>query len=312
MKKYRKKSFVISLAFIFIFFSFSLGYSYLNTDLSIDGNLSVSPYVNNNNNDDDEPKFDDYFKKLDDDDTILKDDGTEDHNIRYVGASPNNYVTFAGEMWRVIGVFNNIDDGTGKKETRVKIIKDESIGIREWHSSMTNIWSEASLNPELQSLPYSTNPMVDNAVWHLGDPGGDYDYTAIEAYAHERSNLVASGSDPIWLGKVGLMYPSDYGFASSACNDGTETLFYYDDLMCMDSNWLYLSDNNEWLLAPSSESETGARYVDASGYIELWRYDDNIPLMEVRPTVYLKSDVMCDNCDDADAGSIDNPFILSQ
>ena len=45
----------------------------------------------------------------------LKFDGTADNNLRYIGADPNNYVSFNNELWRIIGVFNNIDDGTGKK-----------------------------------------------------------------------------------------------------------------------------------------------------------------------------------------------------
>ena len=49
-------------------------------------------------------------------------------DYRYYGANPNNYVTFNGETWRIIGAFNNEDNGTGNKETRLKIIRDDSIG----------------------------------------------------------------------------------------------------------------------------------------------------------------------------------------
>ena len=45
-------------------------------------------------------------------------DGTADNNLRYVGANPCNYVSFNNELWRIIGVMNNIDDGTGNLETR--------------------------------------------------------------------------------------------------------------------------------------------------------------------------------------------------
>ena len=59
-------------------------------------------------------------------------DGTADNNLRYVGANPNNYVLFNNELWRIIGVMNNIDDGIGNKETRLKIIRSESIGKYSW------------------------------------------------------------------------------------------------------------------------------------------------------------------------------------
>ena len=50
---------------------------------------------------------------------------------RYRGASPKNYVTFNGETWRILGVFPT-DDGTGKIENRIKLIKDQSIGEYKW------------------------------------------------------------------------------------------------------------------------------------------------------------------------------------
>ena len=67
-------------------------------------------------------------------------DGTTDNNLRYVGANPCNYVTFNGETagWRIVGVMNNIDDGTGKKETRLKLIRTEILGGYSWDTSDSN------------------------------------------------------------------------------------------------------------------------------------------------------------------------------
>ena len=59
-------------------------------------------------------------------------DETNDNNLRFIGADPKNYVWFNDELWRIIGVMNNIDDGTGKKETRLKIIRNEPIGNYSW------------------------------------------------------------------------------------------------------------------------------------------------------------------------------------
>ena len=39
-------------------------------------------------------------------------DGTTDNNLRYVGSNPCNYVKIDNEIWRIIGVMNNIDHGT--------------------------------------------------------------------------------------------------------------------------------------------------------------------------------------------------------
>ena len=46
--------------------------------------------------------------------TELEYDGTEDNNLRYIGANPNNYVRFNNSVWRIIGI--------DKESNRVKII----------------------------------------------------------------------------------------------------------------------------------------------------------------------------------------------
>ena len=72
-------------------------------------------------------------------------DGTIDNNLRYIGANPNNYVLFNNELWRIIGVMNNIDDGTGKKEARLKIIRNESFGNAiNGYQSDNYIWSKTN------------------------------------------------------------------------------------------------------------------------------------------------------------------------
>ena len=55
----------------------------------------------------------------------LKKDNTEDTNIRYYGANPNNYVSFNNELWRIIGVFND----------NVKLIRKDSLGWLSWDTS---------------------------------------------------------------------------------------------------------------------------------------------------------------------------------
>ena len=64
-------------------------------------------------------------------------------NIRYIGADPSNYVYFncsdynnptadTCELWRIIGVFNNVTKGNGSKENLVKIIRTDSLGEFSW------------------------------------------------------------------------------------------------------------------------------------------------------------------------------------
>ena len=59
----------------------------------------------------------------------LKIDNTSDENIRYYGATPNNYVRFNNELWRIIGVFGN----------NVKLVRKDSLGKLSWDSSEESI-----------------------------------------------------------------------------------------------------------------------------------------------------------------------------
>ena len=74
---------------------------------------------------------------------------------RYRGSNPDNYVTFNDETWRIIGVFPT-DDGTGKIENRVKIIRNESIGNMYWNENGVNNWSASTLNTYLNNDYYNT------------------------------------------------------------------------------------------------------------------------------------------------------------
>ncbi|MBR1413160.1 MAG: hypothetical protein IJ574_00620, partial [Bacilli bacterium] len=84
--------------------------------------------------------------KVSTDNDLVYDDAIDteneaNNNIRYVGANPNNYVWFNDELWRIIGVMKGVngsstDDGSG--ETRIKIIRDESLGRFPYSESCLN------------------------------------------------------------------------------------------------------------------------------------------------------------------------------
>lgn len=64
-------------------------------------------------------------------------------------------------LWRIIGVMNNVDDGTGKKETRLKLIRDESLG--------NFIYTEACLNGNYNEENYSCITPDYNSKWLTSD-----------------------------------------------------------------------------------------------------------------------------------------------
>src|SRR5574344_1529287 len=230
-------------------------------------------------------------------DTTLEYDGTTDNNLRYIGATPNNYVSFNRELWRIIGVMNNIDNGSGTKETRLKIIRSESIGNYSWDSSESTInsglgvneWSQADLMTELNSGPYwnrtsgacysgnnnttttcdfsstgltsASQAMIGNALWNTGTNGTNSSWYSSGAvtqwYTYERSSdtgkICTSGgycNDTVsrtttWIGRVGLMYPSDYFYATG----GGSTTNRASCLATTNKNWFntYTDCNtNDW------------------------------------------------------------------
>ena len=217
---------------------------------------------------------------------------------RYRGASPKNYVTFNNEVWRIIGVFPT-DDGTGKIENRIKLIRNESIGNKYWNTSGTNNWTTASLQTELNTtyltgLTSITQNMIGNAKYYLGGSSTfeiqrDIMYQYERKIANATSNEFYYGTNPnSWIGKIALMYASDYGYAAS--EECTQNL--YDYWACQDINWLHNIKTIEWLLSQFSGESNYTLILDSDGFIYV---SDNSFVgssqYAVRPTLYLNSSV---------------------
>ena len=100
-------------------------------------------------------------------------DGTADNNLRYVGANPCNYVSFNNETWRIIGVMNNIDDGVGNKETRIKLIRNESLGNYSWDTSTGS--ASATAEDPIVNNGYGINQWGPSTNYTTGAvyPGAD-------------------------------------------------------------------------------------------------------------------------------------------
>ena len=295
----------------------------------------------------DYPIATDYIISLADSSSELVYDETSDNNLRYIGADPNNYVSFNNELWRIIGVMNNIDDGTGKKETRLKIIRDESIGNYSWDNKGEygeNDWTTSALQMVLNSgayynrtsgeCPYGQNgtttscdfsnnglteeakTIIGNAVWNLG---GTENYTSSsdgltsQWYGYERGTEVYSGRLPAWTGQIGLMYPSDYGYATSGGSTTnrdmclTTELWSWNNLNdCYSNDWLYQSGpDDQWALTPFSGDSSNVIRVNSSGSV--YRSYTTNESYVVFPALYLSSNAKITDGD----GSHDKPFTLS-
>ncbi len=260
-----------------------------------------------------------------------------ENGIRYEGADPNNYICLDNQksgscassslLFRIIGLFNEdtSSDGSTSADSKklLKIIDTNNYGGtsgKAWNSAGTNNWSTASLKTELNGTYLTTllgasnvnsklSSAIANTKWHLGGASSS-NYTTLTAegiYTQERNTSAIYGGNPSSIyAKVGLMYPSDYGYATvggtttnkSSCR--AKTLFHWDNSSysdCKNNDWLFISQSSfvnsgEWLLSPYSASSRYAAGLTSSGYVVL--YGDYVGnyLFAVRPTFYLDSSVL--------------------
>ena len=258
-----------------------------------------------------------------------------DNNIRYIGANPNNYVYFncsdysnqsdsTCEKWRIIGVFKNMTKEDGSQEDLVKIIRDDSLGYIAWDSNNVNDWSTASLQTTLNGEYYngtyatgafkndSTRNAIESVVWNLGGSSTYNDVTASMFYERERGTTVYSGRPTTWTGKIAIMYPSDYGYATAG---GTTTnrasclakeLYNWNGFNdCYHNDYLCKSAYTQWTLAPRSSLSNYAFRVRAGGFV--LDIDSVNRTYGVRPAAYLKSNISLSSVGD---GSSTSPYQL--
>ena len=277
-------------------------------------------------------------------DTVFAKNNTDifdENGIRYEGADPNNYICLDNKtsgacsssslLFRIIGLFDEdtSSDGTNSSGTKklLKVIDTNNYGGtsgKYWNSSTgNNNWSTASLKLELNgsyltsllgtsNVNSKLNTAIVSAKWHLGGASTDnyQTLTAEGIYRQERNtSAIYSGNPASIYAKVGLMYPSDYGYATvggsttNKANCRAKELYNWDSSSysdCKNNDWVYKSQSiswgankNEWLLSPYSSSSTYAAYLYSTGFVSLYgnRNVDNLKLA-VRPTFYLDSSIL--------------------
>ena len=149
-------------------------------------------------------------------------------------------------------------------------------------------------------------------TWKLGGTS-TVSLTVLEFYEYERGTTVYSGNVTEWVGEIGLMYPSDYGYATSG-GDTTDRvaclatgLSNWDESSfsdCKNNDWLF-NNSAQWTLTHGTTNSRNVNYVDASG--RLTRAYASNP-RDIRPSIYLKSNIAVMGGD----GTIDSPFEIIQ
>ena len=124
-------------------------------------------------------------------------------------------------------------------------------------------------------------------------------------YTCERGTARYDTNRPLyWDGMVGLMYLSDYGYAAgNSCGNGTILSLYHTG--CMNKDWLYISNTNQWLMSPISDDFCNVFYVISYGSVGV--KPSNYALA-VSPVFYLTSDVSIIE----GTGEENNPYIVTK
>ncbi|MCI7241896.1 MAG: hypothetical protein MR550_05080 [Bacilli bacterium] len=151
---------------------------------------------------------------------------------------------------------------------------------------------------------------IEEVTWYLKGYN-NYNYSKQNFYLCERglstdtTNCMSGNSgayDATTTANIGLMYVSDYLYASSYFADTATTTassIYYGN-----KNWLY--KGYEWTITPRADSADYAFYVRDDGFVDN-SYSIAYDGSDVRPTFYLKSNVNVTG----GSGTFEDPYKLS-
>ena len=179
-------------------------------------------------------------------------------------------------------------------------------------------WWNGTSGSYYQSIGYDTTAITVNFTnYKLSDKAKSYITTSRyylggfnntppltnEMYGYERGTLRYDTNRPLyWEGMVGLMYPSDYGYAAgNSCVSGTKLRDYEGG--CMNKDWLYISNTYQWLMSPGSDQSYLVFYVVSSGWVG---YDYSKNTLAVSPVFYLTSSASISDGE----GTLNKPYIL--
>ena len=271
--------------------------------------------------------------------THSKTEQTEENALvdyRYSGSNDevNNWVCFGSEitpcpldnLYRIIGVIPTQSTSDGTYENRVKLIKASNYegtnGIESnssytksgkgyrWNTNNSKAWESSSLKGILNGEYYNSlgeyQKYIDNTKWYLGAPNDSSytTYTPEQFYTIERSDVKGeSCGETSYVDKIGLMYPSDYGYSIDGGVNGEvwkSQSIYNNGSHYQSSVWLYQLEGKyyEWMISPEAtyfDSWRGMGSISTvypNGYVYHQSVSYSSHIFGVRPVFYLRSKVM--------------------
>ena len=256
------------------------------------------------------------------------------------------------ETWRIIGLFPDGANGENvirvRKVGYEEAAYDEGNHTTAYfnNTSKTNnrllAYNDAISNKNYIAAPYVCNGCVNhwpsttlyttlsstytianykntvNYKMYLGTSESTYSLTAEGWHTAERgatpgATAASSYNGAVsYIGSVGLIYPSDYGYAvlSSDCARTIKPHNYYEPAACKNNNWLYQgSSSRQWLISPDSGLVASTVVLNRKGDIGVNNYGEGIDVASsgsFSPVMALKSEVMVTG-----SGTQSDPYVMN-
>ena len=191
-------------------------------------------------------------------------------------------------------------------------------------SNCVNYWPKTTLYTTLSSTYSLTNyKNTVNYKMYLGGASSVPGYTSQDLYDMERmlnskgtagkTSQDSYSSTTTFTGSVGLMYPSDYGYAvlASDCARNIQPYNYDRTSSCYINNWLFQGSSTwQWAISPNSFYANSAFHVLSSGLVFYNYGGGNFNHMisfsgSYSPVMALKSDVYVTG-----SGTQSDPYVM--
>ena len=223
------------------------------------------------------------------------------------------------------GINNWIESDLMKELNGDYLDTDLSANKTNWYNSY---WDSSINKPILRqtgvfnyqhTIKEKYQQMISESIWNLGGNGyadsAPHTLELLTQYNRERDIITYQNIMPTsWTGKVGLIYASDYGYASTdiECRDNLRAgVIYnkdsnnwnYSNVKCKNDNWLH-KNSWYWTLSPSTSNNHITYNIGGEGFVN---HSNTYSSLNVYPSVYLKSNVKITS----GTGEKETPYKLS-
>ena len=242
---------------------------------------------------------------------VVDEEGNGKYLVKLIAANPivaysygvqndtsNNYSAYSNDF--TLGNMNKLLNNNfyGKSS--------EGCSVLTYYFSSTNYRTNDCSDIIGYGIDPSLQNYIENVTWYL------YGYSS-NRYSKQNFYLCVRGGNSCTgangtteeskvkvQNKIGLMYVSDYLYASGYFSSSNTTIAssnYYGN-----QNWLY--KGYEWTITPRSDTSSSAFAVNYTGYVS---YNSAYLGYGARPTFYLTSSVFITGGN----GSFDNPYTIT-